>query len=45
MQNEAIGNLMDKTLSDLRQMLDGETVVGREIIAPDGTIETIRPYD
>lgn len=38
MQSEAIGNIMDKTISDLRQMVDGETVVGREIIAPDGTV-------
>ena len=38
MQSEAIGNIMDKTLADLKQMVDGETVVGREIIAPDGTV-------
>lgn len=38
MQSEAIGNIMDKTLEDLRGMVDGETVVGREIIAPDGTV-------
>ncbi|HCU55772.1 MAG TPA: hypothetical protein DIC18_00375, partial [Clostridiales bacterium] len=29
---------MDKTLENLKQMADGETVVGREIIAPDGTM-------
>ena len=38
MQNEAIGNLMDKTMGDLKRMVDGETVVGREILAPDGTV-------
>lgn len=38
MRSEAIGNIMDKTISDLRTLVDGETVVGREIVAPDGTL-------
>ena len=38
MQSETIENRMDKTLDDLRHMVDGETVVGREILAPDGTV-------
>ena len=38
MEREAIGNIMNKTLEDLRKLADGETVVGREIIAPDGTV-------
>ena len=38
MQNEAIGNMMDKTLSDLKQMVDGDAVIGREILAPDGSL-------
>lgn len=29
---------MEKTLSDLRQMIDGDAVIGREILAPDGTL-------
>lgn len=29
---------MDKTFSDLREMADGESVVGKEIVAPDGTL-------
>ena len=38
MQSETIGNIMDKTLSDLRELADGESVIGKEIIAPDGTL-------
>ena len=38
MQNEAIGDLMERTLTDLKRMVDGDTVIGREIIAPDGTL-------
>lgn len=38
MQSEAIGNLMDRTIEDLRRMVDGETVIGKEIVAPDGTV-------
>jgi len=38
MKNEAIGNMMDKTFADLRDIVDGETVIGKEILAPDGTI-------
>ena len=38
MEREAIGHMMEKTLEDLRRMADGETVVGREIIAPDGSV-------
>lgn len=38
MQNEAIGNLMDKTMSDLKRMLDGDAVIGREILSPDGSL-------
>ena len=38
MQNEAIGNLMDKTISDLKRVVDGDAVIGREIVAPDGTL-------
>ena len=38
MQNEAIGNLMDRTLSDLKGIVDGDAVIGREIVAPDGTL-------
>ena len=30
--------MMEKTISDLRQMIDGEAVIGREILAPDGTL-------
>ena len=30
--------IMDKTLDDLRRLADGETVVGKEILAPDGTL-------
>ena len=38
MKNEAIGSMMDKTFSDLKHIVDGETVLGREIVAPDGTV-------
>lgn len=38
MQNEAIGNLMNKTMSDLKTMVDGDAVIGKEILAPDGTL-------
>ena len=38
MQNQAIGNLMDKTIDDLKRMVDGDAVIGREITAPDGTL-------
>ncbi len=29
---------MEKTISDLRQMIDADAVIGREILAPDGTL-------
>ena len=38
MKSEALGNMMDKTLSDLKGIVDGETVLGKEIFAPDGTV-------
>lgn len=38
MRDEAIGNIMDKTLRDLKEVVDGETVLGKEIYAPDGTL-------
>ena len=38
MKNEALGNMMDKTISDLKGVVDGETVLGKEIYAPDGTM-------
>ena len=38
MQNEALGNLMAKTISDLKRVVDGDAVIGREIVAPDGTL-------
>ncbi len=38
MRNEAIGNLMDKTMDDLKRMVDGDAVIGREIISPDGNV-------
>ena len=38
MKGEALGNMMDKTISDLKGIVDGETVLGKEIYAPDGTV-------
>ena len=38
MQNQAIGNLMNKTIEDIKRMVDGDAVIGREIAAPDGTL-------
>ena len=38
MKNEALGNMMEKTLSDLKGVVGGETVLGKEIYAPDGTV-------
>ena len=36
MENSNIGNLMDSTLSKLREMVDVDTVVGSPISTPDG---------
>ncbi|MCR4725679.1 MAG: hypothetical protein K5753_00440 [Clostridia bacterium] len=38
MQNDVIGNIMDKTLDNLKSLADGETVIGKTIYAPDGTM-------
>lgn len=37
MKNDALGNMMEQTMSDLKGVVDGETVLGKEIYAPDGT--------
>ena len=37
MQNEVIGNIMDKTLDNIRTLVDGDVVIGKEILAPDGS--------
>ena len=29
---------MDKTISDLKRIVDGDAVIGREIVAPDGSL-------
>lgn len=36
MENSNIGNLMDVTMSKLREMVDVDTVVGSPITTPDG---------
>lgn len=38
MQNDVIGNIMDKTLDNLKNLADGEAVIGKTIYAPDGTM-------
>ena len=38
MQSETIGNLIDRKILDLRSVIDGDCVIGREIVAPDGTV-------
>lgn len=38
MKGESIENMMDKTLFDLKEVVGGETVLGKEIYAPDGTM-------
>ena len=38
MQNEVIGKIMDKTLDNIRSLVNGEVVIGREILAPDGSL-------
>ena len=38
MQNDVIGNIMEKTLDNLKTLTDGEAVIGKAIYAPDGTM-------
>ena len=33
-----IGNLMNRTMDDLKRMVDGDAVIGKEILCPDGTL-------
>ena len=37
MQNEVIGNIMDKTLDNIRELVRGDVIIGKEIFAPDGS--------
>ena len=36
MENSNIGNLMDVTMSKMREMVDVDTIVGSPITTPDG---------
>ena len=38
MQNEVIGKILDKTLDNIRNLMDGDIVVGKELYAPDGSL-------
>ena len=38
MHNDAISNIMDKTLDNLRELAGGDAVIGKTIYAPDGTM-------
>ena len=38
MQNEVIGKIMDKTLDNIRSLVNGEVVIGKEVRSPDGSI-------
>lgn len=38
MQNDVIGKIMEKTLDNIRNLVDGDTVIGKTIYAPDGTM-------
>jgi len=37
MENEVIGKIMDKTLDNIRNLVSGEIVIGREISTPEGS--------
>ena len=38
MQNEVIGKIMDKTLDNIRDLVNGEVVIGKAIPSPDGSV-------
>ena len=38
MRSEVIGDIMDKTLDNIRTLAGGDVIVGKEIHAPDGTV-------
>jgi len=37
MENQTLGNLMETTMSKIREMVDVNTIIGQPITVPDGT--------
>ena len=38
MANNQLGNMMNNTMENIRQMVDVNTIIGEPVVCPDGTV-------